>query len=168
MPKSMCGRWLARSLDLATQRERPGPHTPARYWKKARLPPSTPRSLRCHPLRRNQDKLAVSQNALWTTLPSTPSACAIPSSVPKGCILVVASLRLPAKPLSALVPNALGCAGRLKASMLSCLCAPPFSTAPTTRSGSKNMLPDCLQRIHTPVHDGLCWLLEASAEKMEV
>src|SRR5438132_8523819 len=34
--------------------------------------------------------------------------------------------------------------------MLSCLCAPPFSTEPTTRSGSKNMLPDCLQRIHTP------------------
>lgn len=35
--------------------------------------------------------------------------------------------------------------------MLSCLCAPPCSTEPMTRSGSKNMLPDCLQRIHTPL-----------------
>src|SRR5258708_11140160 len=32
--------------------------------------------------------------------------------------------------------------------MLFCLCVPPFSTEPTTRSGSKNMPPDCLQRLH--------------------
>src|SRR5205807_743584 len=37
-----------------------------------------------------------------------------------------------------------------RASMRSCLCAPPCSTEPTTRSGNKNMLPDCLQLIHTP------------------
>src|SRR5207244_8608803 len=85
-----------------------------------------------------------------TTLPPTHSACDNPSSVLKACTWAVASLKPPAKPLSAPVPNALGCAGRLRASMLSCLCAPPFSTEPTTRSGSKNMLPDCLQRIHTP------------------
>ncbi|MGZ3625052.1 MAG: hypothetical protein ACXWPG_18005, partial [Ktedonobacteraceae bacterium] len=30
------------------------------------------------------------------------------------------------------------------------LCGPLFSTKPTTRSGSKNMPPDCLQQIHTP------------------
>src|SRR5713226_10773550 len=149
MPKNTCGTWPTRSLDAAQPRERSGPHTPARSSNRGRVKLSSARSRCCRPSRRNQGKHAVFPSGPWTTLPPTPPACAIPSSALKVCTLAVASPRPPAKPLSAPVPNALACAGLLSALMLSCLCVPPFSTEPTTRSGSKNMPPDCLQRIHT-------------------
>src|SRR5713226_4141632 len=155
MPKNTCGTWPTRSLDAAQPRERSGPHTPARSSNRGRVKLSSARSRCCRPSRRNQGKHAVFPSGPWTTLPPTPPACAIPSSALKVCTLAVASPRPPAKPLSAPVPNALACAGLLSALMLSCLCVPPFSTEPTTRSGSKNMPPDCLQRIHTPAALGL-------------
>jgi hypothetical protein len=36
--------------------------------------------------------------------------------------------------------------------MRSCLCARLFSMGPTILCGKRNMLLDCLQRIHTPHH----------------
>ena len=156
MPKNTCGTWPTRSLDAAQQRQRSGPRTPARCSNWGTVKPSSPPSRRYRPSHRNQGKHAVVQSGPSTTLPPTPSACAIPSSALKVCTLAVASLRPPAKPLSAPVPNALGCAGLLPALMLSCLCVPPFSMEPTTPTGSKNMPPDCLQRIHTPALVDAC------------
>ena len=131
MPKNMCGTWLTSSLDVAQQRERPGPRTPARSLNKGRVKRSSPRSRRCRPLHRSQGKRAVSQSGPWTTLPPTPSACAIRSSAPKACTSAVASLRPPARPSSAHAPNGAACAGLLTALMRSYLCARLFSMGPT-------------------------------------
>ena len=109
MPKNTCGTWLTPSLALAQQQEQPGPRQPARCWKRGTRKRSFRQSTRCRPSHRSQGKLAVFLNGPWTPLPPTKSACAIPSSVHKGCIWAVARLRPPAKPLSAPVPNALGC-----------------------------------------------------------
>ncbi len=119
MPKNTCGTWLTPSLDAAQQWEQPGPRMPARCSNRGRVKRSSPRSLRCRPLPRSQGKRAVSQSGPWTTLPPTPSACAIRSSAPKACISAVASLRPPAKPSSARAPNGAACAGLLRASMRS-------------------------------------------------
>ena len=109
MPKNTCGTWPMRSLDAAQQREEPGPRTLARSSRRGRVKRLSPRSLRCRPFHRSQGKRAVSQSGRWTTLPPMLGACAIHSSVLKGCISAVASSRPPARPLSAHVPNVLAC-----------------------------------------------------------
>src|SRR6266566_5160144 len=151
MPKNTCGTWLTPSLDAAQQWEQLGPRTPVRSLNKGRVKRSSPRSRRCRPFHRNQGKPAVSLNGPWITLPPTPSACAIPSSVLKGCTSAVASPRPLAKASLARAPNAAACAGLLRASMPSCLCARRFSMGPMIHSGKRNMPLDCLQPIHTPI-----------------
>src|SRR6266496_2250801 len=174
MPKNTCGTWLTPSLDAAQQWEQLGPRTPVRSLNKGRVKRSSPRSRRCRPFHRNQGKPAVSLNGPWITLPPTPSACAILSSVLKGCTSAVASPRPLAKPSSARAPNAPACAGLLKASMPSCLCARRFSMTPMIHSGKRNMPLDCLQRIHTPSRgailacmERMCYPTRAEGDIME-
>ena len=151
MPKNMCGRWLTLSLAAGQQRERSGLARRARCSNRGRVQLSFPRSRRCRPLHRKQGKPAVVPSGPWTTLPPTRSRMRYPvfraeADAPgqrRGFSRLQNHCQHPCQ-------TRLPCAGRLRASMLSCLCAPPFSTVTTTRSGSKNMLPDCLQLIYTP------------------
>src|SRR5258708_7443175 len=109
MPKNTRGTWLTPSLDAAQQWERPGPRTLVRSLNKGRVKLSSPRSRRCRPLPRSQGKRAVSQSEPSTTLPPTPSACAIRSSAHRACTSAAASLRPPAKPSSVRVLNDAAC-----------------------------------------------------------
>ena len=151
MPKNTCGTWLMLSLDAAQQRERPGLRTPARSSNRGRVQTLSPPLRRCRPFRQHQGKPAVSQSEPGTTLPPMPSVCAILSSVRKRMHLGSGIAEAACKTIVS--TRAKRCGMRWSPEGLDTLLSVRTAVLNGAYNsfGKRNMLLDCLQRIHTPL-----------------